>query len=70
MGLMDQLRQSQQSNANGLLQSILGDQQRITLPNGQSVNFQEFQSMMQGKTPEQGFSEMGLDWSQYSKMLQ
>ena len=72
MGFLDQFRQHPQqaaNNPNNLIQSIIGGQQRITLPNGQSVNFQEFQAMMQGKTPEEGFAEMGLDYSNFSHLL-
>jgi hypothetical protein len=32
-----------------------------TLPNGQQVSASQFAQMMQGKTPEQGFTECGID---------
>jgi hypothetical protein len=35
-----------------------------TLPNGQQVSASQFAQMMQGKTPEQGFGELGIDMNQ------
>lgn len=47
------------------------DQAGITriLPNGQRVNATQFAQMMQGKTPEQGFNELGIDLGQVNSIL-
>lgn len=40
-----------------------------TLPNGQRVSASQFAQMMQGKTPEQGFREIGLDFGQVQNLI-
>lgn len=40
-----------------------------TLPNGQQVTASQFAQMMQGKTPEQGFSSLGMDYGQAQNLF-
>ena len=64
LSTMSQLRQA----AGGNMQAAcnLLDRAGITrtLPNGQQVSASQFASMMQNKTPEQAFGDMGIDYSQ------
>lgn len=40
-----------------------------TLPNGQQVSASQFANMMQNKTPEQAFGDMGIDYSQVQSLF-
>lgn len=59
------------SGGNVLSACGLLDQAGITrtLPNGQQVSASQFAQMMQGKTPEQAFQEMGMDYSQMRNLM-
>lgn len=40
-----------------------------TLPNGQQVSASQFANMMQNKTPEQAFGDMGIDYNQVQSLF-
>lgn len=40
-----------------------------TLPNGQQVTASQFAQMMQGRTPQQAFQDMGMDFGRYQGMM-
>ena len=64
LSTINQLRQAAGGNVQAAC--TLLDRAGITrmLPNGQQVSASQFANMMQNKTPEQAFGDMGIDYSQ------
>ena len=76
MGFMDQFRPAQSSLAmlgnrfSSIRQAANGDASGLIAYMRQTnPEFDAFARSMQGKTPEQAFSEFGLDYSQFSSLL-
>lgn len=69
LSTIDQLKSASGGNIQAACAFL--DSQGITrtLPNGQRVTASQFAQMMQGKTPEQGFGEVGLDFNQIQGLI-
>lgn len=69
LSTINQLRQAAGGNVQAAC--TLLDRAGITrtLPNGQQVSASQFANMMQNKTPEQAFGDMGIDYNQVQSLF-